>query len=96
MGFLKNVVYLISKILLKTFHKKKYYERSPSNAIKLYMKRGLVQKRFNDGMREMQLKIDNNEELKKIHEEITRSLKIETISAKNLKVESLEERKDKK
>ena len=95
MGFLKNVVYLISKILLKTFHKKKYYESSPSNAIKPYMKQGLAQKRFNDGMREMQLKIDNNEELKKIQEEITRSLKIETISAKNLKVESLEERKDK-
>ena len=37
----------------------------------------------------------NNEELKKIHEEITRSLKIETISVKNLKVGSLEDRKDK-
>lgn len=95
MGFLKNVVYLISKILLKTFHKKKYYERSPSKAIKPYMKRGLAKKRFNDGMREMQLKIDNNAELKKIQEEIARSLKIETISAKNLKVESLENRKDK-
>lgn len=96
MGFLKNVVYLISKILLKTFHKKKYYERSPSNRGKPFIKQGLVQKRFNDGMREMQLKIDNNEKLKKIQEEITRSLKIETISAKNLKVGSLEERKDKK
>ena len=96
MGFLKNVVYLISKILLKTFHKKKYYEQSPSNAIKTYMKRGQARKRLNDGMREMRLKIDNNEELKKIHEEITRSLKIEKISAKNLKAGSLEERKDKK
>lgn len=93
---MKLILYYLRKIILKTFYKKKYYERSPSNAIKLYMKRGLVQKRFNDGMREMQLKIDNNEELKKIHEEITRSLKIETISAKNLKVGSLEQRKDKK
>lgn len=88
---MKMFLNYIIKLILKTFHKKKYYERSPSNAIKLYMKRGLVQKRFNDGMREMQLKIDNNEELKKIHEEITRSLKIETISAKNLKVERLED-----
>lgn len=93
---MKLILYYLRKIILKTFYKKKYYERSPSNAIKLYMKRGLVQKRFNDGMREMQLKTDNNEELKKIHEEITRSLKIETISAKNLKVGSLEQRKDKK
>lgn len=45
-------------------------------------------------MREMQKKIDNNEELKKIHEEITRSLKIEKISAKNLKVERLEDIKE--
>lgn len=92
---MKLILYYLREIILKTFHKKKYYERSPSNAIKLYMKRGLAQKRFNDGMREMQLKIDNNEELKKIHEEITRSLTIEKISAKNLKVESLEDRKDK-
>nr|DAS17671.1 MAG TPA: hypothetical protein [Caudoviricetes sp.] len=88
---MKMFLNYIVNLILKTFHKKKYYESSPSNAIKLYMKRGLVQKRFNDGMREMQLKIDNNEELKKIHEEITRSLKIETISAKNLKVERLED-----
>lgn len=94
MGFLKKVGYAIFKLLLKTFYKKKYYERSPSKAIKPYMKQGLAQKRFNDGMRETMLKIENNEELKKIHEEIARSLKIETISAKNLKVERLEDIKE--
>lgn len=93
---MKMFLNYIFNLILKTFHKKKYYERSPSNAIKPYMKRGLAQKRFNDGMREMQLKIDNDKKLKKIQEEITKNLKIETISAKNLKVESLEDRKDKK
>lgn len=93
---MKLILYYLREIILKTFHKKKYYERSPSNAIKLYMKRGQAQKRFNDGMQEMQLKIDNDEKLKQIHDEIARSLKIETISAKNLKVGSLEQRKDKK
>lgn len=87
--------YIINPIL-KTFNKKKYYERSPSNKPKLFIKKGQARKGLNDGMREMQLKIDNDEELKKIHEEITRSLKIETISTKNLKVGSLEQRKDKK
>lgn len=29
----------IINLILKTFYKKKYYERSPSNAIKPYMKR---------------------------------------------------------
>ena len=93
---MKMFLNYIVNLILKTFYKKKYYERSPSKAIKPYMKRGLAQKRFNDGMQEMQLKIDNDEKLKQIHDEIARSLKIETISAKNLKVESLEERKDKK
>ena len=93
---MKMFLNYIVNLVLKTFYKKKYYEQSPSNAIKPYMKRGQARKRLNDGMREIRLKIDNNEELKKIHEEITRSLKIEAISAKNLKVESLEERKDKK
>lgn len=80
MGFLKNVVYLISKILLKTFHKKKYYERSPSKAIVPYMNKNKIQ----------------------VHEDkfeewlATKNLTIEKISAKNLKVGSLEERKDKK
>lgn len=88
---MKMFLNYIVNLVLKTFYKKKYYEQSPSNAIKPYMKRGQARKRLNDGMREMRLKIDNNEELKKIHEEITRSLKIETISAKNLKVERLED-----
>lgn len=85
----------IINLFLKTFNKKKYYERSPSNRAKLFMKQELARKGFNDGMQEMQLKIDHDEELKKIHEEIAGSLKIETISAKSLKVESLEVRKDK-
>lgn len=80
MGFLKNVVYLISKILLKTFHKKKYYERSPSKAIVPYMNKNKIQ-----------VHEDKFEELL-----ATKKLTIEKISAKNLKVESLEERKDKK
>lgn len=80
MGFLKNVVYLISKILLKTFHKKKYYERSPSKAIVPYMNKNKIQ-----------VHEDKFEELL-----ATKKLTIEKISAKNLKVGSLEERKDKK
>ena len=91
---MKLILYYLREIILKTFNKKKYYERSPSNAIKPYMKQGLAQKRFNDGIREMQLNIENDEELKKLHEEITKSLKIEKISAKNLKVESLEDIKE--
>lgn len=91
---MKIILYYFRNLMLRTFYKKKYYERSPSNRGKLFIKQGLAQKGFNDGMREMQLKIDNNEELKKIHEEIARSLKIETISAKNLKVERLEDIKE--
>jgi len=79
MGFLKNVVYLISKILLKTFHKKKYYERSPSKAIVPYMNKNKIQ-----------VHEDKFEELL-----ATKKLTIEKISAKNLKVGSLEERKEK-
>ena len=84
---MKIILYYFRNLMLRTFCKKKYYERSPSNRGKLFIKQGLAQKGFNDGMRE----IDNNEELKKIHEEITRSLKIEKISAKNLKVERIED-----
>ena len=84
----------IVNLILKIFYKKKYYEQSPSNKPKLFIKKGQGRKGLNDGMREMQKKIDNNEELKKIHEEITRSLKIEKISAKNLKVERLEDIKE--
>lgn len=88
---MKMFLNYIIKLILKTFYKKKYYEQSPSNKPKLFIKKGQVRKGLNDGMREMQLKIDNNEELKKMHEEITRSLKIEKISAKNLKAERLED-----
>lgn len=75
MGFLKNVVYLISKILLKTFHKKKYYERSPSKAIVPYMNKNKIQ--VHDDKFEEWL--------------ATKNLTIEKISAKNLKVERLED-----
>lgn len=78
MGFLKNVVYLISKILLKTFHKKKYYERSPSKAIVPYMNKNKIQ-----------VHEDKFEELL-----ATKKLTIEKISAKNLKVERLEDIKE--
>ena len=78
MGFLKNVVYLISKILLKTFHKKKYYERSPSKAIMPYMNKNKIQ-----------VHEDKFEELL-----ATKKLTIEKISAKNLKVERLEDIKE--
>lgn len=62
---MKIILYYFRNLMLRTFCKKKYYERSPSNRGKLFIKQGLAQKGFNDGMREMQLKIDNNEELKK-------------------------------
>ena len=75
MGFLKNVVYLITKILLKTFHKKKYYERSPSKAIVPYMNKNKIQ-----------VHEDKFEELL-----ATKKLTIEKISAKNLKAERLED-----
>lgn len=78
MGFLKNVVYLISKILLKTFNKKKYYERSPSKAIAPYMNKNKIQ-----------VHEDKFEELL-----ATKKLTIEKISAKNLKVERLEDIKE--
>lgn len=91
---MKIILYYFRNLMLRTFCKKKYYERKPNNRGKLFIKQGLAQKGFNDGMREMQLKIDNNEELKKIHEEIAIILKIDTISAKNLKVERLEDIKE--
>lgn len=71
-------VYLISKILLKTFHKKKYYERSPSKAIVPYMNKNKIQ-----------VHEDKFEELL-----ATKKLTIEKISAKNLKVERLEDIKE--
>lgn len=80
MGFLKKVGYAIFELLLKTFYKKKYYERSPSKAIVPYMNKNKIQ-----------VHEDKFEELL-----ATKKLTIEKISAKNLKVGSLEERKDKK
>ena len=88
MGFLKNVVYLISKILLKTFHKKKYYERSPSKVIVPYMNKNKIQV-YDDKFEEWL--VANQDELKEAFRKA-----IEKISNENLKVESLEERKDKK
>ena len=88
MGFLKNVVYLISKILLKTFHKKKYYESSPSKAIVPYMNKNKIQV-YDDKFEEWL--VANQDELKEGFRKA-----IEKISNENLKVESLEERKDKK
>jgi hypothetical protein len=69
---------LISKILLKTFHKKKYYERSPSKAIVPYMNKNKIQ-----------VHEDKFEELL-----ATKKLTIEKISAKNLKVGRLEDIKE--
>jgi hypothetical protein len=84
---------LISKILLKTFHKKKYYERSPSKAIVPYMNKNKIQ--VHDDKFEEWLTA-NQDKLKKVAKYISEHSSIETISAKNLKVGSLEERKDKK
>ena len=89
MGFLKNVVYLISKILLKTFHKKKYYERSPSKAIVPYMNKNKIQ--VHDDKFEEWLTA-NQDKLKKVAECINKHSR-ETTATKNLKVESLEERR---
>ena len=70
----------IVNLFLKAFNKKKYYERSPSKAIVPYMNKNKIQ-----------VHEDKFEELL-----ATKNLMIEKISAKNLKVGSLEERKDKK
>lgn len=78
MGFLKKVGYAIFKLLLKTFYKKKYYERSPSKAIVPYMNKNKIQ-----------VHEDKFEELL-----ATKNLTIEKISAKNLKVERLEDIKE--
>jgi len=75
MGFLKKVGYVIFKLLIKTFYKKKYYERSPSKAIVPYMNKNKIQ-----------VHEDKFEELL-----ATKKLTIEKISAKNLKVERLED-----
>lgn len=92
----------IINLFLKTFNKKKYYERSPSKAIVPYMNKNKIQ--IHDDKFEEWLTA-NQDELKKVVERIqkhsrettaSKNLTIEKISAKNLKVGSLEERKDKK
>nr|DAM59966.1 MAG TPA: hypothetical protein [Caudoviricetes sp.] len=65
----------IINLFLKTFNKKKYYERSPSKAIVPYMNKNKIQ-----------VHEDKFEELL-----ATKNLTIEKISAKNLKVERLED-----
>lgn len=65
----------IINLILKTFYKKKYYERSPSKAIVPYMIKNKIQ-----------VHEDKFEELL-----ATEKLTIEKISAKNLKVERLED-----
>lgn len=70
----------IINLFLKTFNKKKYYERSPSKVIVPYMNKNKIQ-----------VHEDKFEELL-----ATKKLTIEKISAKNLKAGSLEDRKEKK
>lgn len=65
----------IINLFLKTFNKKKYYERSPSKAIVPYMNKNKIQ-----------VHEDKFEELL-----ATKKLTIEKISVKNLKVERLED-----
>lgn len=75
---MKMFLNYIINLILKTFNKKKYYERSPSKAIVPYMNKNKIQ----------------------VHEEkfeellATKKLTIEKISAKNLKVERLEDIKE--
>jgi len=77
---MKMFLNYIIELILKTFHKKKYYERSPSKAIVPYMNKNKIQ-----------VHEDKFEELL-----ATKKLTIEKISAKNLKAGSLEDRKEKK
>lgn len=77
---MKMFLNYIFNLILKTFHKKKYYERSPSKDIVPYMNKNKIQ-----------VHDDKFEELL-----ATKKLTIEKISAKNLKAGSLEDRKEKK
>lgn len=72
---MKMFLNYIINLILKTFHKKKYYERSPSKSIVPYMNKNKIQ-----------VHEDKFEELL-----ATKKLTIEKISAKNLKVERLED-----
>lgn len=75
---MKMFLNYIINLILKTFHKKKYYERSPSKAIVPYMNKNKIQ-----------VHEDKFEEWS-----ATKKLTIEKISAKNLKVERLEDIKE--
>nr|DAX84173.1 MAG TPA: hypothetical protein [Caudoviricetes sp.]DAX98493.1 MAG TPA: hypothetical protein [Caudoviricetes sp.] len=75
---MKMFLNYIVNLILKTFYKKKYYERSPSKAIVPYMNKNKIQ-----------VHEDKFEELL-----ATKKLTIEKISAKNLKVERLEDIKE--
>lgn len=75
---MKMFLNCIVNLILKTFYKKKYYERSPSKAIVPYMNKNKIQ-----------VHEDKFEELL-----ATKKLTIEKISAKNLKVERLEDIKE--
>lgn len=75
---MKIILYYFKRLVLKTFCKKKYYERSPSKAIVPYMNKNKIQ-----------VHEDKFEELL-----ATKNLTIEKISAKNLKVERLEDIKE--
>lgn len=75
---MKMFLNYIINLILKTFHKKKYYESSPSKAIVPYMNKNKIQ-----------VHEDKFEELL-----ATKKLTIEKISAKNLKVERLEDIKE--
>lgn len=72
---MKMFLNYIVNLILKTFYKKKYYESSPSKVIVPYMNKNKIQ----------------------VHEDkfeewlATKNLTIEKISAKNLKVERLED-----
>lgn len=76
---MKMFLNYIINLILKTFYKKKYYERSPSKAIVPYMNKNKIQ--VHDDKFEEWL--------------VTKNLTIEKISAKNLKAGSLEDRKEK-
>lgn len=88
---MKLILYYLREIILKTFYKKKYYERSPSKAIVPYMNKNKIQV-HEDEFEEWLT--DNQDELKEaFRKAINNVIEKEKRSAKNLKVESLEDRR---
>lgn len=83
----------IINLFLKTFNKKKYYERSPSKVIVPYMNKNKIQvheDKFEEWL------TANQEELKEaFRKAINNVIEKEKRSTKNLKVGSLENRKEK-